>query len=92
MTTLEVRPTKSFRKDLKRIEKRGYDIDLLTNIIKKLRQREILPAKNRDHALTGNYEGYRECHITPDWLLIYRIEDDNLYLVLSRTGKHSDLF
>ena len=87
-----LRPTTKFQKDLKRIAKRGYDISLLTDVIKKLANGERLPEKNKDHALSGDYAGYRECHITPDWLLIYEIENDELILYLTRTGTHSDLF
>lgn len=87
-----VRPTSKFQKDLKRAKKRGYNIDLLTDIIKKLAAGEPLPAKNKDHALSGDYVGCRECHITPDWLLIYELEGNNLILYLTRTGTHSDLF
>lgn len=86
-----VRPTTKFQKDLKRAKKRGYDISLLTAIIKLLASGESLPAKNHDHALTGDWEGFRECHITPDWLLIYEIDDNELILFLTRTGTHSDL-
>lgn len=88
----KVKPTNKFQKDLKRIQKRGYDISLLTNIIKKLANGEQLPGKNRDHSLSGEYSGLRECHITPDWLLIYEIDNGELYLYLTRTGTHSDLF
>ena len=87
-----VRPTTKFQKDLKRIQKRGYDISLLIDIIKKLANGETLPEKNRDHNLSGDYSGCRECHITPDWLLIYEIDDGELILYLTRTGSHSDLF
>ena len=87
-----LRPTKKFEKDLKRIKKRGCDISLLTAVIKKLADGEPLPEKNRDHQLTGAYEGCRECHITPDWLLIYEVDGDTLILYLTRTGSHSDLF
>ena len=66
-----IRPTTKFQKDLKRVKKRGFDISLLTDIIKKLAAGEPLPEKNRDHQLSGDYAGCRECHITPDWLLIY---------------------
>ena len=65
---------------------------MLTEVIKKLANGERLPEKNKDHALSGDYSGYRECHITPDWLLIYEIENDELILYLTRTGTHSDLF
>ena len=87
-----VRPTSRFQKDLKRIAKRGYNTELLTAVIKKLANGEPLAQKHRDHALTGDYTGCRECHITPDWLLIYEISDDTLLLYLTRTGTHSDLF
>lgn len=87
-----VKPTTRFQKDLKRLQKRGYDISLLTAIIKKLANGESLPEKNRDHSLGGNYSGTRECHITPDWLLIYEIANEELILYLTRTGTHSDLF
>lgn len=88
----KVRPTSKFQKDLRRAKKRGYDIDLLTSVIKKLVAGEPLPAKNKDHELSGNYIGCRECHITPDWLLIYELDGDALILYLTRTGTHSDLF
>ena len=87
-----VRPTSRFQKDLKRIARRGYNTELLTAVIKKLANGEHLAQKYRDHALTGDYAGCRECHITPDWLLIYEIADDTLLLYLTRTGTHSDLF
>ena len=74
------------------MKKRGLDIRLLDNVIDMLRQGQTLDIKYRDHALTGNYAGYRECHIKPDWLLIYYIENDILTLTLSDTGSHSDLF
>lgn len=88
----KIKPTAKFQRDLKRVAKRGYDISLITDIIKKLSCGEQLPEKNRDHALGGNYIGCRECHITPDWLLIYEIADEELILYLTRTGTHSDLF
>lgn len=87
-----VKPTTKFQRDLKRIQKRGYDISLLTNIIKKLANGEQLPEKNRDHSLNGDFVNCRECHITPDWLLIYEIDNGELILYLTRTGTHSDLF
>lgn len=85
-------PTKRFRKDLVRAEKRGYDLSLLATVIKTLANGEPLPAKQKDHVLLGDYAGCRECHITPDWLLIYEIYEDELLLYLTRTGTHSDLF
>ena len=88
----EVKPTGRFQKDLKRIHKRGYNIDLIKNVIKKLSKGEQLEPKYKDHSLSGNFSGCRECHITPDWLLIYEIDDGNLILYLTRIGTHSDLF
>ena len=84
--------TTQFKKDYKLALKRHLDIELLDNIIRSLSRGETLPEKNRDHALTGDWVGHRECHILPDWLLVYRIEDDVLVLTLARTGTHSDLF
>lgn len=89
---LKIKFLNSFKKDYKRIVKRGCDIALLENVIRMLADGETLPAKYRDHTLTGNYSGFRECHITPDWLLIYEVRESELILVLSRTGTHSDLF
>ena len=83
---------KQMRKDLKLALKRGYDISKLDEVIDILCTTQLLPAKYKDHALSGDYEKYRECHITPDWLLVYRIENDTLTLILFRTGTHSDLF
>lgn len=90
--TYTIRPTSRFQKDLKRVQKRGYDLSLLSDIIKKLANGEQLPEKNRDHNLSGDYSGCRECHITPDWLLVYEIDNGELILYLTRTGTHSDLF
>lgn len=87
-----VKPTAKFQRDLKRVQKRGYDISLLTDVIKKLAAGEQLPEKNRDHSLSGDYVNCRECHITPDWLLVYEIDHGELILYLTRTGTHSDLF
>lgn len=87
-----VRPTTKFQKDLKRIQRRGYDLSLLAEIIKKLAEGKPLPEKNKDHILVGDYIGSRECHITSDWLLVYEISDNDLILYLTRTGTHSDLF
>ena len=84
--------SKKFKKDLKVAIKRGYDMRLLDEVVSKLANGETLPDKNRDHSLVGNFAGCRECHITPDWLLIYEIDDGELLLYLTRTGSHSDLF
>ena len=89
---LTIRYQATFKKDYKRIAKMGYDLRLLEKVITLLAERKILPESYRDHGLTGEYSGYRECHILPDWLLIYRIEEDELILCLTRTGTHSDLF
>ena len=84
--------TARFKKDYKLAMKRNLNINLLDDIIRALSRGETLPEKNKDHELTGNWAGHRECHITGDWLLIYRIDDEVLVLTLARTGTHSDLF
>ena len=91
-TKYQVVFTTQFKKDYKRVMKRGLKIEILEKIIEQLAMGEVLPEKNRDHELTGNWVGHRECHIQPDWLLVYRIEADILVLTLTRTGNHSDLF
>lgn len=88
----DVRPSTKFQKDVKQIKKRGYDVSLLTDVIKLLAAGEQLPEQNYDHPLTGNFTGCRECHITADWILIYEVNQKELYLYLTRTGTHSDLF
>lgn len=92
MKKYELAATNKFKKDLKKIIKRGYKIELLDNVIETLLSGEPLDVKHKDHALTGNWVNYRECHILPDWLLIYKIENDILVLTLIDTGTHSDLF
>ena len=89
---LTIKYETGFKKDYKRIVKRGYDVSLLEEVINHLVNKIPLPKKYMDHGLSGNYVDFRECHITPDWLLIYRIDDDELILYLTRTGSHSDLF
>ena len=91
-TKYTVKPTTQFKKAYKRAMKRGLKIELLEKVVELLAMGEALPEKNRDHELSGNWIGHRECHIQPDWLLVYRIEDDVLVLTLARTGTHSDLF
>lgn len=91
-TKYTVKPTTQFKKDYKRAMKRGLKIELLEKIVELLAMGEALPEKNRDHELSGNWDGHRECHIQPGWLLVYRIEDNVLVLTLTRTGTHSDLF
>ena len=86
---LNLNQSNKFKKDYKLCKKRGYHMDLLKSVINTLRIPEPLPAKNKDHSLSGNFVGKRECHISPDWLLIYQIIGNELYLV--RTGTHSDL-
>lgn len=76
----------------KRAIRRGQRIELLEQVVALLSKGEPLPERCRDHGLSGNWVGFRECHILPDWLLIYRIENDVLVLTLTRTGTHSDLF
>ncbi len=87
-----VKPTTQFKKDYKLAMRRGLDISLLEDVIATLAMGFPLREKNKDHALTGNWAGHRECHVLPDWLLVYRIDDDVLVLTLSRTGSHNDLF
>lgn len=84
--------TTRFKKDYKLAIRRRRDIDLLDDIIRALSRGEKLPEKNKDHELSGDWAGHRECHIQPDWLLVYRIDDDILVLTLARTGTHSDIF
>lgn len=82
--------TNGFKRDYKKIIKRGYDVSLMETVVDILLTGEALPEKNKDHALTGNWKGYRECHILPDWLLVYEIVEDRLILSLTATGSHSD--
>ena len=89
---IQDKTTTLFKKHLKLISKRGYDINLLIKVVDMLATGIQLPEKYRDHSLTGNWKNYRECHIKPDWLLIYKYEQDVLVLTLSATGTHSDLF
>lgn len=83
--------TAVFKKDLKHAKKCGYNMQLLNEVVSKLQNGEALPEKNKDHPLSGNWKGYRECHIQPDWLLVYRYFDSQLILSLTRTGSHSYL-
>ncbi len=88
----EVKFTSQFKKDYKLAQKRGRDISALEKIIEMLADGPNLPEEYNDHQLIGNYRGCRECHIAPDWLLIYKLFENVLVLELSRTGTHSDLF
>lgn len=87
---LKIKYSAKIKKDLKTCQKRGYDFSLLEEVLAKLMIPEPLDIKNREHNLKGNYAGYKECHIQPDWLLIYCQHES--YLELYRTGTHSDLF
>jgi mRNA interferase YafQ len=87
---LQPKYTKQFEKDLKRIQKRGKTVKKLKTIVEKLLNEEKLEPRLKDHKLTGNYAGRHECHIKPDWLLIYKL--DEFSIVFERTGSHSDLF
>jgi len=89
---LTIRYSGRFRKDYKTVKKCGYDTRLLEYVLDILSVEQPLPPKYRNHALQGDYIGHRECHITPDWLLIYKVKDKELILELTRTGTHSDLF
>lgn len=88
---LKVTWTARFKKDYKLAMKRGLSINELDDVIRMIARGDELPEKYRDHLLTGNWKGHRECHIRPDWLLIYKIDDGLLILTLARTGTHSDL-
>lgn len=84
---------KQFKKDFKKtIQQPGHKPELFQKVLEYLVNEQPLPIRHRDHALSGDYTGFRECHILPDWLLIYKIEEDILTLTLTRTGSHSDLF
>ena len=89
---LDLVTTSAFRKDLKFAKKRGYDLSLLETVLNTLLEEKNLDKRYHDHALTGNYIGFRECHILTDWLLIYAVNKSQLILTASRTGIHSDLF
>lgn len=87
---LQVIARKSFKKDVELAKKRGKNLNKLKTIMQDLIEEKTLPHKNRDHPLIGNYMGRRECHIEPDWLLIYKLEPSTI--IFERTGTHSDLF
>jgi mRNA interferase YafQ len=89
---LEIVPSNQFRKDLKLAGKRGLKLELLQAVVNTLASEQPLDAKYRDHSLTGAYRGFRECHIEPDWLLVYRVDQGELELFLFRTGTPADLF
>ena len=81
-----------FKKDLKLAQRRNFKLELLTDVVDRLANKEELPPKNKDHNLSCIYAGFRECHVQPDWLLVYKIEKEDVLLLLFRTGTHSDLF
>ena len=91
MTKYRLQPTSKFRKDVKLLKKRGYDLSLLNDVIARLANGEALPEQYRDHPLKGNRKGYRDCHIQSDWVLIYKVDNDILTLILSETGTHADI-
>ena len=90
-TKYTVKPTAQFRRDYKRAIRQGRNMELLEDVVALLAAGEPLPPHNHDHPLTGDWRGHRECHIQPDWLMLYRIKKDVLVLTLVRTGTHSDL-
>jgi mRNA interferase YafQ len=81
-----------FKKDLKLAKRRGYNLEKVKSIMEQLAAGEPLPAKNKDHSLIGNYVNRRECHIEPDWLLIYKLDKETREITFERTGSHADLF
>ena len=92
MKKYTIKHTSQFKKDYKLAKKSHLNVELLKDVVTKLADGEMLPEKYKDHSLSGKWSGHRECHLTPDWLLIYRYEEDVLVLTLVRTGTHSDLF
>jgi mRNA interferase YafQ len=82
--------SKAFERDLKRLRKRGVDLEPLWVVVEIMRLGHRLDVRHRDHALTGDWKGFRDCHIQPDWVMIYSVDDEAVYL--TRTGTHSDLF
>ena len=90
--SLDIRTSTKFRRDYKRIRACGYNLDLLDKAVSILAEQKTLPLEYLDHPLSGNWSGFRECHIQSDWLLIYKTESKSLLLLLMRTGTHSDLF
>lgn len=81
-----------FKKDIKLAVKRGKDLEKLSAVVELLCEGKPLPKQYKDHPLAGDYSGFRDCHIEPDWVMIYRIENSQLQLILARTGTHADLF
>lgn len=92
MSKYKVKVSSKFKKDLKLAQKRGLKTDKLKQVVNLLADGQTLSEQYRNHSLKGNYTGYMECHIQPDWLLIYKIQNNELLITLARTGTHSDLF
>lgn len=88
---LKIKQTSQFKKDLKKAIKQNYDLTLLSEVIDTLAAEKPLPPRHRDHQLSGKFKNFRECHITPDWLMIYQIKSDILVLSLARLGSHANL-
>lgn len=84
--------TSAYKKSYKLMRKRGFDVSLLDEVVETLMQGAALESRYRDHGLSGRFQGFRECHVKPDWLLVYLIEDDILTLTLIDTGSHADIF
>ncbi|HEU5117601.1 MAG TPA: type II toxin-antitoxin system YafQ family toxin [Isosphaeraceae bacterium] len=89
---LRLRPTKAFERDLKRLQKRGKDMSRLRDVLERIRNDFALEPRHRDHPLSGEWSGWRDCHIEGDWVLIYRVDRDSGEVLLGRSGTHSDLF
>jgi mRNA interferase YafQ len=87
-----VKQTSRYKKDLRKLNRQGRNLEELKAVVRKLADGKPLDLANRDHVLTGEYKGCHECHIRPDWLLIYEFDNDTLYLYLMRTGSHAELF
>ena len=92
MKKLKIEPSKRFKRDVELARKRGYNIELLNDVVNMIAEGQKLPPRYRDHELNGDFSGLRECHVQSDWLLVYRIDNDEVKLLLLRTGTHSDLF
>lgn len=90
--SLKIKRSTQFKRDLKKAIKQGKKLDVLEKVVVTLQHREALPEKYRDHSLGGSWNGYRECHLEPDWLLIYKVNETELSLYLTRVGSHSELF
>ncbi len=87
-----IETTNRFLKQAKLCLKRGFDMNLLEDAVDILREKGELPARYKPHKLAGNYKGYWECHLRPDWLLVWKVEEDRVIITLTHTGTHSDLF